>query len=350
MAAATPIGWGEPAPWITAPTASSPEFVLDTAAGRFILLLFLPPDPERQGRTLKALAANQALFDDVRVSAFVVMGDPRAVAGVRDMRGLRWYRDGDGAIRRRFGVDGADAPAWMLLDPTLRVMGHAGADRTESVFETIRSLPQPADHAGVSVVAPVLIAPRILDPDLCARLIALMDRGDAAFTGVMRDVGERTVAVMDKHKKRRDVTVADPGLCAEIRQMLTARLFPQIRHAFQFQVTEIERYIVARYDSGDGGVFRAHRDNTTRQTANRKFACSINLNDGFEGGDLRFPEYGLTRHRPPSGGAVVFSCALLHEVTPMIRGSRYAFLPFFYDEDGVRILEAYWRSIAGGAD
>jgi predicted 2-oxoglutarate/Fe(II)-dependent dioxygenase YbiX len=350
VAAATPIGWGEPAPWVTAPTAGSPEFALDTAAGRYILLLFLPPDPEHRGRTLKALAANQALFDDVRISAFVVMGDPGAVVGARDMRGLRWYHDGDGAIGRRFGAEGADAPAWMLLDPTLRVMGHARAERTESVFETIRTLPQPADHAGVSIVAPVLIAPRIFDPDLCARLIALLDGGDAAFSGVMRDIGDRTEAVMDEHKRRRDVTVTDPDLCAEVRQMLAVRLFPQIRHAFQFQVTEIERDLIACYDAADGGVFRAHRDNTTRQTANRKFACSINLNDGFAGGDLRFPEFGKTLHRPPPGGAVVFSCALLHEVTPVTRGRRYAFLPFFYDQDGARILEAYRRSIAERAE
>jgi len=337
---------GEPAPWFTAPTPSNPEFAFDTAAGRYILLLFLPPDPERRGLTIRALAANQSLFDDVRISAFVVMRDPSAVAGARDLRGLRWFLDADGAVSRLYGAGGVDGPAWMLLDPTLRLMGQATAEKAEGVFRTLKTLPQPADHASVPLVAPVLVLPRVFDPDLCERLIALLETGDAAFSGVMRDVGARTVAVMDEHKKRRDVTVADAALCDEIRQALSARLFPQIRHAFQFQVTEIERYLVARYDAAEGGVFRAHRDNTTHQTANRKFACSINLNGDFEGGDLRFPEFGPALHRPPAGGALVFSCSLLHEVVPITAGRRYAFLPFFYDEDGARILEAYRRSVA----
>ena len=71
-----------------------------------------------------------------------------------------------------------------------------------------------------------------------------------------------------------------------------------------------------------------HRDNTTRGTAHRRFAVTINLNDGpWEGGDLRFPEYGPQTYRAPTGGAVVFSCSLLHECTPVTRGERYCFLP-----------------------
>jgi hypothetical protein len=41
------------------------------------------------------------------------------------------------------------------------------------------------------------------------------------------------------------------------------------------------------------------------------------------------------------GGAVVFSCALLHEATRVTAGRRYAFLPFFYDDAGAEVLQAY---------
>ena len=59
--------------------------------------------------------------------------------------------------------------------------------------------------------------------------------------------------------------------------------------------------------AADGAVFHPHRDSTTQGTAHRRFACSINLNAGdFDGGDLRFPEYGMRTYRPPTGGAVVF--------------------------------------------
>ena len=48
---------------------------------------------------------------------------------------------------------------------------------------------------------------------------------------------------------------------------------------------------------------------------------TINLNaDDYEGGDLRFPEFGPRTYRAPTGGAVVFSCSLLHEATPVTRG------------------------------
>jgi len=77
------------------------------------------------------------------------------------------------------------------------------------------------------------------------------------------------------------------------------------------------------------------------RVTHRRFAVSINLNaEGVEGGDLRFPEFGSRTYRPPTGGAVVFCCALLHEATPVTRGRRYAFLPFLYDVDGQQIREA----------
>ena len=125
---------------------------------------------------------------------------------------------------------------------------------------------------------------------------------------------------------------------------------PEIAKAFQFRVTRIERYIVACYDAADGGHFRAHRDNTTKGTAHRRFAVTVNLNDGFDGGELWFPEFGPRRYRPPAGGAVVFSCSLLHEATRVTRGVRYATLPFLYDDAAARLRErnqAFFES--GGA-
>lgn len=39
------------------------------------------------------------------------------------------------------------------------------------------------------------------------------------------------------------------------------------------------------------------------------------LNSGaFEGGQLCFPEYGPSTYSPPAGGAVVFSCSVLHRL------------------------------------
>jgi len=336
---------GDSAPWFTAPTASSPEFVFDTAAGRFVLLAFLSAtDSAANAQALRALAGHRAMFDDARLCAFVVVRDSATAATAQDMVGLRWFLDLDGRVSRLYSAledDGTERPQWVILDPTLRAMGRVQLSNEPMVFDFLKRLGAPAGHAGAPLHAPVLILPRVFEPELCARLVALHEADGGRFTGVMRDDGERTVAVMDELKKRRDVLVEDPALKAELKARIERRLFPMIQRGLGFACTRIERYVVSCYDAADGAVFHPHRDSTTQGTAHRRFACSINLNDDFEGGDLRFGEYGPRTYRPPLGGAVVFSCAVLHEATRVTRGRRYAFLPFFYDEAAAEVLAAY---------
>ena len=190
--------------------------------------------------------------------------------------------------------------------------------------------------------APVLIVPRVFEPAFCRRLIALYDEQGGGESGFMRDVDGKTVGVLDAgHKRRKDAVIEDPGLQAAIRARLAARLLPDIQRAFQYQATRIERFIVACYEAADQGFFAAHRDNTTLGTAHRRFAVTINLNTGeYDGGELCFPEFGPRTYLAPAGGAVVFSCSMLHEARPVLRGQRYACLPFLYDEDAARIREA----------
>ncbi len=348
------LNFGETAPWFTAPTPSSPAFVFDTAAGRYVLLVFLPKDDaQAAGEALLTIAQHRGRFDDQMLSAFVIVRDPATAATAQDMRGLRWFLDIDGGISRLYGAlgdDGSETPMWLLLDPTLRAMGRAPLADAAQMFAAVARLGPPAEHAGTPLHAPVLIVPRIFEPELCQRLIGLHEADGGQFTGVMRDDGDRTVMVMDELKKRRDILVEDADLRATLRDRLERRLFPMIARGLGFSVTEVERYVISCYDVADHAVFHAHRDTTTFGTAHRRFACSINLNSGFEGGDVRFPEYGRRAYRPPPGGAVVFSCDLQHEVTPVTAGRRYAFLPFFYDEAAAEILAAYRQRVGTASE
>ena len=43
---------------------------------------------------------------------------------------------------------------------------------------------------------------------------------------------------------------------------------------------------------------------------------------------------------------MVFSCSLLHEATPVTKGTRYAVLPFLYDDAAAKIWEANQGSVA----
>lgn len=346
-----PFSPGDAAPWFKAPTLATPEFLFDTAAGRYVLLLFLPRDTPARAEALKHLATHRALFDDRRATAFVILRDPGAVQGAADARGLRWFLDTDGRVSRLYGVldeDGTERGVWLILDPTLRVLWEAPVEAADETFRRLWALPPPAEHAGVDTPAPVLIAPRVFEPELCRTLIGMLDTQGSQFSGVMRDEGDVTVTVMDDLKKRRDLLIEDPALQAEIRARFERRLFPMIRRALGFDVTEVERYLITCYAAEDGGVFHAHRDNFTFQTAHRKFACSILLSDDFEGGDLRFPEFGPRGCRPPAGAAAVFACGLMHEVTKVTAGRRYAFVPFFFDAAGGEVRAAYRRRIAGG--
>ena len=156
----------------------------------------------------------------------------------------------------------------------------------------------------------------------------------------MREIDGNTVAVDHGFKRRTDHQVADETVRAALRERIQRRVVPAIEQACQLRVTRMERYLVACYAATQGGHFRAHRDNTTKGTAHRRFAVSVNLNADFDGGEVSFPEYGPRGFKPPPGGAVVFSCSLLHQVSKVTRGRRYVFLPFLYDDAAAKIREA----------
>jgi predicted 2-oxoglutarate/Fe(II)-dependent dioxygenase YbiX/peroxiredoxin len=351
---------GDPAPWFYAATASNPRYNFASVGGRYVLLAF--PGPASHPGSAEAhrmLRAAQAarLFDDQRAAAFVVSIDPAddAPGGPSDaLPGLRVFRDRDGAVSRLYGVlqggepgkTGQYLPAVFLLDPLLRVMFSAGLSQLPGVLDLLRRLPPPGSHAGMEVPAPVLVLPRVFEPELCRRLIAAYEQNGGKDSGFMVEKDGKTVGVYDYNsKRRRDHDIEDEALRSAINARVTRRLVPEMRKAFQFKATRIERYIVACYDGTEGGHFKAHRDNTTPGTAHRRFAVTINLNDDFDGGELWFPEFGTRRYRPPAGGAVVFSCSLLHEATPVTRGVRYATLPFLYDDEAAEIRHANMHSI-----
>ncbi|WP_262691677.1 2OG-Fe(II) oxygenase family protein [Kordiimonas aestuarii] len=271
----------------------------------------------------------------------------------------RVFLDADWAIARKYGLvadnneDGRAAfkPTWFVLDPTLRVYARGTIAEIDRLAALVQQLPHPSRHAGgvQEAWAPVLLVPRVLPPSLCKALIDYYNQHDAYESGFMRAEGDKTVGVNDtSFKRRQDVNIDSEELRTALRVSVSRRLLPELKRAFQYDATRVERYIVACYDSKTQGFFRAHRDNTTPGTAHRRFAVTINLNaEGFEGGELRFPEYGSRTYKAPTGGAVVFSCSLLHEALPVTSGVRYATLPFLY---GTQDAETRLRSSSSVVD
>lgn len=340
---------GKPAPWVRGPVLNGlPDYSFDIAAGRTILMLFM--GDAQDGDTTAALCQIgqiRTLLDDRKAAFFGVAADS---AWTREDRiasclpGIRYFLDDDRAVHRAFGIN---SPCWLLLDRMLRIVAAYPVTASNAVFSAM--FEQIMEDTSAAQ-APVLTVPRVFEPELCQRLIDLYDTNGGFESGFMREQDGKTVGVMDfRHKRRSDHIIADPGLRAILLQRIRDRLVPMVQRAFQFNATRIERYIVARYDSDVGGHFKPHRDNTTGGTAHRRFAVTINLNaEGFEGGELRFPEFGPATYRAPTGGAVVFSCSLLHEARPVLSGQRYAFLPFLYDEAAARVRETNNPNLAEG--
>lgn len=349
---------GDPAPRFAAATASNPRYILDTVAGRYVVLCFLVSGGTPGGAAaLAAVAANRHRFDDELLCFFGVTVDPKdrdSGRAQQSLPGVRHFWDFDGSVSRLYGAVPRDAGPdgqvsarqfWVVLDPTLRVLAvipfkPGGAEHAE-LFACLDALPPPHLHAGLAVQAPVLVLPNVFEPDFCRSLIALHEADGGRDTGFMSDVAGKTVELTDPaRKRRRDLIVADEEVILAVQRRIRRRIVPELARLYFFEATRIERYLVGCYTAEEGGHFAAHRDNTTKGTAHRRFAVSINLNDDFEGGEVSFPEYGPRGFKPPVGGAVVFSCSLMHSVSAVSRGRRYAFLPFLYDEAAARIRVA----------
>jgi peroxiredoxin/predicted 2-oxoglutarate/Fe(II)-dependent dioxygenase YbiX len=349
---------GDPAPWFTQRTTSNPQYHFSSVAGRYVVLCFYVTSADEIGKSaIKAALAHWRLFDDHRFSFFGVSVDPNDEKEKRieeRIPGFRFFLDFDGSVSRLYGALPRDVKAgeanvpvrrmWIVLDPTLRVMrvvpfAADGSDR-EQLFKYLALLPPPAKFAGFELQAPILFLPNVFEPGFCDMLIGLYEKNGGKESGFMREIDGKTVPVHDyRHKRRRDYTIEDEKVIEQTRERIRRRVIPEILKVHQFRITRMERYIVSCYSAEEEGHFQAHRDNTTKGTAHRRFAVSVNLNDEFEGGEVGFPEYGPRTFKAPKGGAVVFSCSLLHKVTPVTKGARYAFLPFLYDEEAAKIRQ-----------
>ncbi len=355
--------FGETVSYFVAPASNNNQFHFDSIAGRYVVMSFLGSTriAANLERLQQTLTLNRQLFNDSKICFFGISIDPSDHSNGKlqqEIPGIRYFWDFQGNISVRYGALSPDLLSQdleaklaayqgftLILDPELRVI--AVVDFEDSVHDhkvsdLLQNLPSIDDHAQTNLHAPVLVVPRVFEPEFCQELIALYQHHGGEDSGFMREIEGKTIGMLDYGFKRRmDYVITDEKLKELIRHKIISRLIPQIYKAFQFKVTRMERYIICRYHGQTKDFFRPHRDNTTKGTAHRRFAVTINLNsEEYEGGNLRFPEFGSKIYRAPTGGAVVFSCSLLHEATPVTQGQRFAFLPFLYNEEAAQIRAA----------
>ena len=322
MSTTSLIGRGERAPDFALPRGDREEVTrfYGLAGGRPTVLLFAGDD---HGMVVD-LPADLTAHHDHDVDVHTIGRAP--VANIDTA-----FVDAEGKVHEAYGArDGQ--PVAIVLDPNLRVVAHVVVDAVDTAAEAIsEALTPPQEDDGVPAprLAPVLFVPDALAPSWCDRLIERWTNEGSVETGVETIVdGERAEATDVRRKRRRDHTVTDQQLLRQLTQHIGARVFPELQKAFAFQAGGFEGFKIGCYTAEDRGHFEAHRDNLSAGTAHRRFGLTLNLNDDYDGGELRFPEYGPTRYRPAAGEALVFSGSHLHEVLPVERGQRFVLLSF----------------------
>jgi predicted 2-oxoglutarate/Fe(II)-dependent dioxygenase YbiX len=339
---------GDPAPWFIGRSSLTPDHHFDAVAGAYVVLTFI-----RRASAAAEVHIVAEIHQVVRACAdmqprwYIVTADPADEApGMLPVGkpGLHAFFDPEESIRKLYGADAYAGPVSFLLSPRLHVI--AVIDNAD-----------PAQHAGQIAALllaqvpleklaqrfgppPILIIPDVFEPALCRLLIEGYEKHGGESSGFMRDEADKSVTSFnDSFKVRRDWHIDSPKLSEAIGARFQRRVVPEIQKAYNFHVTHMERHVVSCYDASEGGHFAPHRDNTSIAGAHRRFACSLNLTDDYQGGYLRFPEFGPQVYRPLAGACVIFGCALLHQATKVTEGKRYAFLPFLHDQAAQKVRD-----------
>jgi hypothetical protein len=336
---------GDRIPDFTRPDSSGKtRFFYDVHHGQPVVLFVCGRATDAATRAdLTALARPDQRWGKVSRVALVA-GSPADIAALeKDLGKDVLLLADDGPLTQHLVGAVSAAMIALVLDDNLRIIERLDrvGDASEFVHKVAHAYadrPVPAPHT-FQRQAPVLFIPRVLDLGLCDGLISHFEETGGTPSGTAYIEGDKALWKPDPSvKMRRDVYLDGGPWLDKVKDALVRRVLPEIQRCFNFQVTQHEVFKLIRYDAG-AGYFHAHRDNESRDTAHRRFAMTLNLNTGaYDGGELRFPEFGPDLYVPERGSAVIFSCSLLHEVTPVTRGSRYGVLGFFFGE-GQKIAE-----------
>jgi hypothetical protein len=293
-----------------------PEFILPDAETRLHNFY----DLVRGRPTVFVLAANtarQEQWDELKgyadiapglaaagVDLFVVTND-----GVESMSMVQkiipeatWLADIKGVVNQSIRTGGKLEKSGLisiLLDANQRVVAIRGSEPGHAswVLATLRGLAAEAPLV-LSAAAPVLILPRALDEATCRRLLGQEGLSPAP------------------------APIADPGEAEALSRILLRRVGPEVDRVFSFDDFRFES-LALRQEPAEGGGVDRRRDNSDPETTGRSFALILDLDAGaYQGGGMRFPEYGPHLYRPATGAALVHAGGMLREMLPIESGRR----------------------------
>jgi predicted 2-oxoglutarate/Fe(II)-dependent dioxygenase YbiX len=310
------------------------RYSFDWQAGRPAVLIIAPPDSFTEvAPTIASFDAASPMFE-VRNADVLVLSTPDQADTMRallasDSR-VQLIDCNSDLIAESGATEGEIVVG--VVDRNLRVALRCNPGSPD-VY--IAACLECLDRLVSAVPAPVLILPNVLPQVICRTLVDRLELSNSVEGKVagVDPAGMPTCYVNRALKSRRDFQIRrDDPLDSRLRRLLLERCSPEIAKAFQTEIAYADRLMLARYDAPHGW-FKRHRDNASGNVAFRQFAITVNLNTGdYEGGHLTFPEYNDQPYTAPTGAGIIFSASLLHEVSYVTRGSRYALLTFFHSE------------------
>ncbi|WP_162917409.1 redoxin domain-containing protein [Dongia deserti] len=332
---------GDAAPFVHAPDQDGKPVSTnaDLVAGKPILLLFCP-SLEQAAASLQGFRAAFDRLTALQATVFVISRDGTE-ANAEACRQLSLpfaiLADTRAGIFKGYGVDpypAAPAATLFILDAGHRVASML--DRMEpgalvpEAIATLDGLAAKRPATRLQSHPPVLVLPRMLSPIDCSFLARIWSRDVPEYStdgfanaGTGVEGGDYKVVHDGIYGRAVEYIVQDQNLQRFIDARLRRRLLPEINKAFQAKGLKREGYRIAGYQARDGAFLHPHRDNSTPANAHRRFTMTINLNAGeYEGGELRFREYGEQLYAVERGTAIVWSASLLHEVLPVTKGRR----------------------------
>ncbi len=305
---------------------------------------------------LEALEQAQGRLEEIGVQVVVVTGDTPSVAQgaavplregqmlLCDPVGhvLNWYLAAD-TTNGEGELEEAPIARTYVLDSNQRVLtswsNEPAEEHLSGALLALDDWRSECNSLEPFNAPPALVLPRLFEPELCDKLIALwhtVHREGSLSTGQQH-------LYAPNMKKNLEHLVEDEETINRVRKTLARRVLPEINKVFNYgDRLVMEGFIVLRYQVERGDFFAAHRDRYVPQQP-RRFALSLNLNDGFEGGELCFPEYAGAKLKPPRGGGCLFSCSLLHRALPVTRGERFVMTTFFNDPQTYGAEQAHFE-------
>ena len=131
------------------------------------------------------------------------------------------------------------------------------------------------------------------------------------------------VAVVDPEATTAEVTLDFDGGLKVISRLRTIAA-AVARRQFGLEICTFSNTSMSRY--APGAMVGRHRDTSTFSTE-RLVTIILYLNDDFDGGDLIFPDLGVS-YKPTCGDVAIFLSEYFHSVAMVTGGYRYCLIQF----------------------